>query len=103
MVNDTAACTAATTSIKIMMRQIQKLWPREKGVGWNITKFHEQFHVPEDIQRHGNHMNVHTGPQEHNHICIKKAAKHTQLQPHKLDLQTGECIMDHPILQCTYD
>jgi hypothetical protein len=37
MVNDTAACRAAPNSIKIMMGQIQNLWPREKGVGWNIT------------------------------------------------------------------
>jgi len=85
MVNDIAACKAATTSIKIMMRQIQNLWPREKGVGWNITKLHEQFHVPEDIHRHGNPHNVHTGPQEHNHIPIKKAAQHRQLQLVKLN------------------
>jgi len=76
---------------------------QRKGEGWNITKLHEQFHVPEDIHHHGNHHNVHTGPQEHNHISIKKAAEHTQLQPCRLDLQTGERIVDRLIIQRAYD
>ena len=80
----------ATTSIKIMMQQLQALWPRKEGFEWNLTKLHEQFHVPMDIHRHGKHRNVHSGPQEHNHIAQKKCAKKTQLNKRKLDEQTGE-------------
>jgi hypothetical protein len=50
---------------------------------------HKQLHTPEDIQQHGNHKNIHTGPQEHNHIDIKKAAKKTQQNKKKIDVQTG--------------
>ena len=103
MAGDKAACAAATTSIKIMARQLQVLWPREAGLQWALTKLHEQFHVPFDIQRHGNHYNVHSGPQEHNHTRIKAAAKKTQQRKHKIDLQTGERIVDRLILQRAFD
>lgn len=103
MAGDMAACQAATTSIKIMARQLQVLWPREEGLQWALTKLHEQFHVPYDIHRHGNHYNVHSGPQEHNHMSIKAAAKKTQMQKHKIDLQTGERIVDRLILQRAFD
>jgi hypothetical protein len=103
MVDDEAACRQMEESIRIMLRQIQNLWPREAGLEWLLTKFHEQFHVPRDIHRNGKHANVHTGPQEHNHIPIKKAAKRTQLQKHKFDLQTGERIADRLVLQRAFD
>ena len=86
-----------------MARQLQVLWPRQDGLQWSLTKLHEQFHVPYDIHRHGNHYNVHSGPQEHNHISIKSAAKKTQMQKHKIDLQTGERIVDRLILQRAFD
>ena len=75
MADDKEACVAATESIKTMMRQLQNLWPRKEGLEWLLTKLHEQFHVPRDIHRNGKHTNVHSGPQEHNHIPIKNAAK----------------------------
>jgi hypothetical protein len=103
MSSDDAACSAATASIKTMMRQLQNLWPRAVGLGWSLTKLHEQFHVPVDIHRNGKPANVHTGPQEHNHIDIKNAAKKTQMQKHKIDLQTGERIVDRIILQRAFD
>jgi hypothetical protein len=103
MAGDAEACAAATASIRTMARQLQALWPRQEGLEWLLTKLHEQFHVPFDIHRHGNHYNVHTGPQEHNHMRIKAAAKKTQLQKHKIDLQTGERIVDRLILQRAFD
>ena len=101
--DDIAACETATTSIKIMMQQLQALWPRKEGFEWNLTKLHEQFHVPMDIHRHGKHRNVHSGPQEHNHIAQKKCAKKTQLNKRKLDEQTGERLIDRLIIQRAYD
>ena len=53
MADDMDACLTANASIKIMMQQLQALWPRKVGVEWNLTKLHEQFHVPMDIHRHG--------------------------------------------------
>jgi hypothetical protein len=73
-----------------MMGQLQSLWPHECGVEWNVTKLCEQFHVPIDIHCHGNHKYVHSGPQEHNHIDLKKAALKTQLNRKMLDKQTGD-------------
>ncbi len=103
MANDLDGCASATRSIKIMMRQLQVLWPRENGFCWNITKLHEQFHVPFDIQRMGRHKNVHTGPQEHNHIDTKDAAKKTQLNKKKIDFQTGARVMERLVIQRAYD
>jgi hypothetical protein len=103
MVNDHTACQEATRSIKIMMDQLQSLWPREDGLEWNLTKIHEQFHVPMDIHRMGNHKNVHTGPQEHNHIPIKHAAMKTQKCKKKLDIQTGERVMERLVIQRAFD
>jgi hypothetical protein len=103
MVGDMDACIAATKSIRIMARQLQALWPRRKGLKWALTKLHEMFHVPLDIHRNGKHYNVHSGPQEHNHMCLKAAALKTQRQKHKLDLQTGERIVDRLILQRAFD
>jgi hypothetical protein len=103
MANDEEACNAATKSIRIMARQLQQLWPRREGLQWALTKLHEMFHVPRDIHRHGNHYNVHSGPQEHNHMAIKAAALKTQRQKHRIDLQTGERIVDRLILQRAFD
>jgi hypothetical protein len=100
---DEQACAEATRCIKVMMGQIQRLWPRQWGLKWLLTKLHEQFHVPRDIHRHGRHMNVHTGPQEHNHIQIKKASKKTQMRRDRIDLQTGGRIVDRLILQRAFD
>ena len=68
--DDMVSCNEGTASIKIMMMQLQALWPRQTGLEWNLTKLHEQFHLRMDIHRHGRHRNVHTGPQEHNHIRL---------------------------------
>ena len=103
LTDDEAACEAATRSIKIMMQQLQALWPRRDGLEWNLTKLHEQFHVPRDIHRTGRHKNVHTGPQEHNHIDIKRAALKTQMNKKKLDFQTGHRVMERLFIQRAYD
>ena len=103
MTTDETACEAATRSIKIMMDQLQALWPRRDGLEWNLTKLHEQFHVPRDIHRTGRHKNVHTGPQEHNHIDIKRAALKTQMNKKKLDFQTGQRVMERIFIQRAYD
>jgi hypothetical protein len=103
MANDHQACQDAVASIRIMMRQLQSLWPCETGLEWNLTKMHKQLHDPEDIQQHGNHKNIHTGPQEHNHSDIKKAAKKAQQNKKKIDVQTGHHVMEQLVIQQAYD
>jgi hypothetical protein len=49
LAGDDEARENATHAIKVMMRQIQVLWPRREGLEWNITKLHEQLHIPFDI------------------------------------------------------
>jgi hypothetical protein len=88
LINDPDGCDNASFAIRKMMEQLQALWPREDGLGWDITKFHEQFHVPEDLERHGCHKNVHTAPQEHNHVTIKRAAQKTQKNKKTLGLSS---------------
>jgi hypothetical protein len=103
MVNDTTARDNASFAIRKMMEQLQSLWPRDDGEGWDLTKVHEQYHVPEDLERHGCHKNVHSAPQEHNHIMIKRAAQKTQKNKKTLDLQTGERLMERLVIQRAYD
>ena len=62
-----------------MLQSILNLWPRLKGQGWELAKFHEQLHVPDDIVRFGSPQGTHSGPTEHNHIQhAKQPAKNTQ-------------------------
>jgi hypothetical protein len=103
MANKKEACNAATKSIRIMARQLQQLCPRREGLQLALTILHEIFHVPQDIHRNGKHSNVHSAPQEHNHMAIKAAALKTQRQKHRIDLQTGESIADQLILQHAFD
>ena len=46
---------------------------------------------------------MHTGPQEHNHIDIKRAALKTQMNKKKLDFQTGHRVMERLFIQRAYD
>ena len=70
---------SAREAIRTMLRRIIKLWPRSTGQNWDLPKFHEQLHVPDDINRNGAPHGTHSGPTEHNHIIhVKKPAKTTQ-------------------------
>ena len=39
-------------------------WPREKGQGWDLPKFHEQLHVIDDIIWNGAPSGSYSGPLE---------------------------------------
>ena len=78
----------ATQAIRNMLHQIISLWPREEGQGWNIAKFHEQIHVPDDIFYNGRPQGTHSGPVEHNHIqMVKRPSTRTQKRRTVLDKQ----------------
>lgn len=74
--NDKEALKAAEKAIEKFLAEIIKYMPRTQGNKWEICKIYEQLHVAENINFYGAHHNVHTGPQEHNHIDnTKKPSK----------------------------
>ena len=87
--DDRDAKIRARRRILKLMSQLQRDWNRATGNGFFIPKFHEQRHVPDDINRHGPPCGSHTGVTEHQHIHTKKATQHTQLIGNKLDHQTS--------------
>ena len=89
----------AKHKVDTMLHELKKHYPREDGNEWNITKFHEQRHIPDDIVRFGRHRNVHTGASEHNHIeHIKQPANKTQKRSISLDFQIGNRFAEHLII-----
>ena len=61
---------AVKTAIQKMLQNICRLMDRKKGQGWALCKFHEQLHVPDDIDRNGPPIGTHTGPVENNHLTM---------------------------------
>ncbi|HEY9301929.1 MAG TPA: hypothetical protein VIQ31_37300 [Phormidium sp.] len=81
------------------MNDIIKLIPRTTGNNWDISKIHEQLHVADNIEKYGAHENVHTGPQEHNHIELtKKPSKQVQRKKSILDWQLANRTCEKYIL-----
>jgi len=79
------------------------LWPHSKGNGWSISKFHEQLHIPDDIDHNGDPSSTHTGPTEHHHISfIKNLAKWTQKWQDKLDQQIAEHYKESVIIDTAF-
>jgi hypothetical protein len=85
---DVLSREGARTAIRTMLRDLNQLWPRSSGQGWEKAKNHKQLHVPDDIKRNGAVQNYHTGPTEHNHIFhVKRLALATQRRRETLDQQ----------------
>ena len=102
-INDNGALQRAQHAIETLLKEIITLMPRTKGNNWEIVKIHEQLHVAENIVLYGAHGNVHTGPQEHNHIQnTKKPCKQVQKNKLTLDLQLGNRLMDKYIIDSAY-
>ena len=83
---------AATNAICQMLSKIIAIWPQSTGQGWNLAKFHEQLHVPDDNLQDGapkgSHFDFHSGPVEHKHIkMVKQPSKRTQKSRSCLDMQ----------------
>ena len=88
--SDITTFNNAQKAIETLANQIIKLMPRSTGNGWNIPKLHELIHAIENILLWGAARNVHTGPQEHNHILnTKKPSKQVQRKKKTLDWQLG--------------
>ena len=85
---DVKALEAATNAIRTLLAQLHKLLPREAGQGWVKPKYHEQIHVPGDIERNGPPKGSHSGTLECGHKThVKNPAKNTQRRREVLDWQ----------------
>jgi hypothetical protein len=86
-----------------MLRDLQQLWPRSSGQGWEKPKTHEQLHVPDDIERNGAIQNYHTGPTEHNHIFhVKRLACAIQRRRETLDQQIANRASESYVIDYAY-
>ena len=92
---DHVAKNQAKDAIRRMLKKIKKLLNRKKGNGWNLPKFHEQLHVPDDIHRNGPPSATNTQPTEHNHIeLVKNNYQNTQKRKLALDKQLGDRLAE---------
>jgi hypothetical protein len=93
--NDNESLQCAKSSIFETIKQLKLLFPRSTGNQWKIPKLHEQLHVAYYIWLYGSHQNIHTGPQEHNHIAnSKKPSQQTQKRKKTFDWQLGNRLND---------
>ena len=60
----TKASSDALWAIRCMLSRITAFWPKEKGQGWNLPKFHEQLHIIDDIIWNGAPSGSYSGPLE---------------------------------------
>ena len=80
------------------------MFPRLAGEAWKIPKFHEQLHIAFYIWLYGSHLNIHTGPQEHNHILnAKKPSQHTQKRKRNFENQLGNRLNDRYSIEYTHN
>ena len=63
----------AKHAIATLLSETVVHFDRSSGQGWSIPKFHELLHIANNIRLWGSHQNIHSGPQEHNHIANIKA------------------------------
>jgi hypothetical protein len=90
-------------AIRVMLRELIRLWPRVRGQGWEKAKIHEQLHVPDDNERNGAPQGSHTGPTEQNCIrLVKQPAKGTQQRAKVFDRQLGQRVSDAYIVDMAY-
>ena len=86
-----------------MLQSIINLWPCHKGQGWEIGKFHEPLHVPDDIVCFGSPQGTHSGPTEHNHIQhVKRPSRTTQRRCDVLDEQLANRVMEKYLIQLSF-
>ena len=102
--NDMDALAHAQTAIKKTVYQLVHLFPRKTGCEWKIPKIHEQLHIAHNIHLFGAHQNIHTGPQEHNHIeNTKNLVKRTQQCKAIFDNQIANRLVDKYIIDHTWN
>ena len=93
----------AKNAIWVLTNCLKTLFPRTIGQNWRIPKIHEQLHIAAYIVLFGAHRNMHTGPQEHNHIeNTKKPSERTQKRKAVFDLQIANRLVDKYVIDYTH-
>lgn len=75
------------TKHKYLLWLLQKVCPRDKGMGWKIMKYHGILHLVMDMMHFGVPMCVDTGSNESMHKETKAAAFLTQKNPKTFEKQ----------------
>ena len=101
---DKSEMNRATDAIRQMLSRVISLWPRETGQGWNLAKFHEQIHIPDDIYYNGSPRGSHSGPVEHNHIqMVKRPSQRTQKRRTTLDNQLARRLYENVLVNAAIE
>ena len=88
----------------ILFHQLLKKLIKRDGEGIkNIPKFHEFFHIVQNIERHGPPSGYSTLPTESIHHTVKEAAKHTSRHVHSFSHQTGKRMYERNIVKESFN
>lgn len=89
--------------IWVLTNRLKTLFPRNIGSNWKLPKIHKQWHIADIVDIFGGHRNIHTGPQEHNHIeNTKRPSEQTQKHKAIFDLQVANRLVDRYIIDFTH-
>jgi hypothetical protein len=90
-------------AIWVLTSRLKTLFSCSIGQLWKIPKIHEQLHIAFYIQLFGAHRNMHTGPQEHNHLeNTEKPSDCTQKCKAVFDLQIANRLVDKYVIDHTH-
>jgi hypothetical protein len=99
---DVLSREGARKAIQTMLRDLNQLWPRSSGQGWEGLKLTSNC-MPDDIERNGAVQNYHTGPTEHNHIFhVKRLACATQRRRETPDQQIANQASESYVIDYAY-
>ena len=93
----------AKAAIKKCLKYLITNFPRKKGQGWNVSKLHEQLHVPDDIERNGPPSVTFSGVVERQHVTAKQHCGRTRKNRETLDKETAERLFETVIINETYE
>jgi hypothetical protein len=89
----------ATTKIRKLMDDIKLYFPRDQGMGWKLTKFHQLLHFPGNIRKHGSALNFDGGhPEYYGKVFCKDHATRTQRRHITLSKQTAQRYFENSIV-----
>ena len=101
-IDDSEGPTKAKAAIQKCLNYLKTYFPRTQGQGWNIPKFHEQLHVPDDIKRNGPPSVTFSGVVEHQHVTSKKHATRTRKHLATLDKELGNRLHETIVINESY-
>ncbi|HEY9295875.1 MAG TPA: hypothetical protein VIQ31_05790, partial [Phormidium sp.] len=90
-------------AIRILLRSIKELVPRNCGNGWKLQKFHEILHLVDDMELFGSPLNWDASPGEHSLIDFaKRPAKRSQKSKRDFLQQVNTRIQESAIITKAY-